>query len=77
MVQSMTGYGRGEVQKDDFSFTIEIKTVNHRYAELAMRLPRFLNPVENRIRKQILDQLLRGRIDVFITASYTEQKDAE
>ncbi|WP_270441307.1 YicC/YloC family endoribonuclease [Acidaminococcus provencensis] len=71
MVQSMTGYGRGEVQKDDFSFTIEIKTVNHRYAELAMRLPRFLNPVENRIRKQILDQLLRGRIDVFITASYT------
>ena len=71
MIQSMTGYGRGTCDLEDFSFQIEIKTVNHRYAELALRLPRFLNPVENRIRKQILDRISRGHADVFITAEYT------
>ena len=45
----MTGYGKGEIQEEDFSFVVEIKTVNHRYTELAMRLPRFLNPIENKI----------------------------
>ena len=40
MIQSMTGYGRGTCDLEDFSFQIEIKTVNHRYAELALRLPR-------------------------------------
>lgn len=71
MVQSMTGYGRGAWEEKDFSFQIEIKTVNHRYAELALRLPRFLNPVENRIRKQLLGTISRGHADVFVTAVYT------
>lgn len=71
MVQSMTGYGRGGVEQENFSFACEIKTVNHRYAELAVRLPRFLNPVENKIRRLILDRIPRGHMDVFITASYT------
>ena len=71
MVQSMTGYGRGAWEEKDFSFQIEIKTVNHRYAELALRLPRFLNPVENRIRKQLLGKISRGHADVFVTAVYT------
>lgn len=71
MVQSMTGYGRGEIQEDEFSFVVEIKTVNHRYTELAMRLPKFLNPLENRIRQQILERIGRGRVDVFITSTYT------
>lgn len=71
MVQSMTGYGRGSVVEKDFTFLIEIKTVNHRYTELNLRLPRFLNPVENRIRKLLLDKIQRGHVDVFINASYT------
>lgn len=71
MVQSMTGYGRGAVVEKDFSFSIEIKTVNHRYTELNLRLPRFLNPVENRIRKLLLAKIQRGHVDVFINASYT------
>ncbi|MGM9518961.1 MAG: YicC/YloC family endoribonuclease [Acidaminococcus sp.] len=71
MVQSMTGYGRGAVVEKDFSFSIEIKTVNHRYTELNLRLPRFLNPVENRIRKLLLARIQRGHVDVFINASYT------
>lgn len=67
----MTGYGRGDYQDDSFSFTFEIKTVNHRYAELSIRMPRFLAPLENRMRKVILDDVSRGHMDVFVNAAYT------
>ena len=71
MIQSMTGYGRGEWAERDFTFQIEIKTVNHRYGEASLRLPRFLNPLENRLRRKILDRISRGHMDVFITSGYT------
>lgn len=70
MLKSMTGFGRGAYEDADFSITVEMKTVNHRYNEVAIRLPRFLNPLEDKIRKQILQTVNRGRIDVFITATY-------
>jgi len=66
----MTGFGRGEYKDEQFSFVIEMKTVNHRYNEVAIRLPRFLNALEDRIRKVILKTISRGRVDVFITADY-------
>lgn len=71
MLKSMTGFGRGEFEDESFSITVEMKTVNHRYNEVAIRLPRFLNPLEDRIRKTILKTVNRGRIDVFINADYT------
>lgn len=71
MLKSMTGFGRGEYEDESFSITVEMKTVNHRYNEVAIRLPRFLNPLEDRIRKAILKTVNRGRIDVFINADYT------
>ena len=71
MLKSMTGFGRGEFEDANFSITVEMKTVNHRYNEVAIRLPRFLNPLEDRIRKTILKTVSRGRIDVFINADYT------
>ena len=58
MLKSMTGFGRGEYEDEQFSVTIEMKTVNHRYNEVAIRLPRFLNPVEDRIRKTILKSVI-------------------
>ena len=70
MLKSMTGFGRGSYEDADFSVNIEMKTVNHRYNEVAIRLPRFLNPLEDKIRKTILKTVSRGRIDVFITADY-------
>ena len=77
MLRSMTGYGLGEYQDKDFSFVIEIKSVNHRYNEVAIRMPRFLNPLEDRIRKRILATISRGRIDVFINASFTGQTNCQ
>ena len=71
MVKSMTGFGRGAYEDQTFSCTVEMKTVNHRYNEVAIRLPRFLNPLEDRLRKQILATVSRGRIDVFISAAVT------
>lgn len=70
MLKSMTGFGRGEYEDDSFNITVEMKTVNHRYNEVAIRLPRFMNPVEDKIRKTILKTVNRGRIDVFINADY-------
>lgn len=73
MLRSMTGFGRGTYEEENFSIVIEIKTVNHRYTEPSIRMPRFLNSLEDRIRKTILASVARGRIDVFITASYTSE----
>ena len=75
MLKSMTGFGRGEYEDDNFSVTVEMKTVNHRYNEVAIRLPRFLNPLEDKIRKTILKTVSRGRIDVFINADYTSSEN--
>lgn len=76
MVKSMTGFGRGEYEDDNFSVTVEMKAVNHRYSEVSIRLPRFMNPVEDRIRKTILKTISRGRIDVFINADYNTSDNA-
>ncbi|MBQ7318262.1 MAG: YicC family protein [Phascolarctobacterium sp.] len=71
----MTGFGRGQYEDENFSVTVEMKTVNHRYNEVAIRLPRFLNPLEDKIRKSILKTVNRGRIDVFINADYTSSEN--
>lgn len=76
MLKSMTGFGRGEYENANFSITVEMKAVNHRYNEVSIRLPRFMNPVEDRIRKTILKTISRGRIDVFINADYTTSDNA-
>ena len=75
MLKSMTGFGRGQYEDENFSITVEMKTVNHRYNEVAIRLPRFLNPLEDKIRKTILKTVNRGRIDVFINADYTSSEN--
>ena len=65
-MQSMTGYGRGIVSADGREITIELKSVNHRFLDVSMRLPRHLLFLEDRIRKQISGALSRGHIDVFL-----------
>lgn len=68
MLRSMTGYGRGEASADGFSFVTEIRTVNHRYLEVVIRLPRAWSGVEDRVRQEITSRLNRGRVEVTITA---------
>lgn len=67
MARSMTGYGRYEAENEDARLTAEIKSVNHRYCDISVRLPRILNPYENDIRAQLKENVSRGKIDVYIT----------
>jgi len=66
MISSMTGYGRGSSSEDGFSFTAELRSVNHRYADLSLRLPRELYFLEDRIRRLLLDSIKRGRVEVYL-----------
>ncbi|HOB19918.1 MAG TPA: YicC family protein [Candidatus Atribacteria bacterium] len=68
MVLSMTGFGRGKAEEANREVSIEIKTVNHRYLDVNLRLPRAMSFLEEIIRKTIQEKLTRGRVEVY--ASY-------
>ena len=74
MPKSMTGFGRGECLSHDRRFKVELKSVNHRFSEFNVKLPRFLNPFEDRIRKRLAAHIARGKVDVWIDfESYTQR----
>lgn len=66
MIKSMTGFGRGKYEKDGRNYSIDIKSVNHKYTDIGIRMPRILNPFEDKIRQKIAENILRGKIDVFV-----------
>lgn len=74
MANSMTGFGRGEAQGLGYQFSIEMKSVNHRFLEIMVRIPRNFNILEERLRKIIQERVQRGRIDVFVNIKETEEK---
>ena len=67
MIKSMTGYGRAKLSKDDREYQIEIKSVNHRYLDISVRIPKQLSYLEEIIKKEIAKKVKRGKIDVFVT----------
>ncbi len=67
MIRSMTGYGRGICEKNCGKVTVEMKSVNHRYLDLNLKIPRTMNAFENDIRNRIKESVGRGKVDVFIT----------
>ena len=68
----MTGFGRAEVEEEGRKLTVELKTVNHRFLDINIRIPRTLGFTEELIRKTIKDKLTRGRVDVFVNYSAFE-----
>ena len=64
---SMTGYGRAFVESDGRQMTVEVKSVNHRFLDIAFRMPRNLMFLEDAARKAISAKLARGHVDVFVT----------
>lgn len=66
MLKSMTSYGNGEVTFGDARFTAEIKSVNNRYRDINLRIPKSLLGIEDEIRAQVASRISRGRIDVSI-----------
>ena len=66
MARSMTGYGRAELQEGSCRFIVELKSVNNRYLDLNIRMPRQLNSFEAAVREELKKHILRGKVDVFI-----------
>lgn len=72
-MKSMTGFGRGTVSIENFSATVEIKTVNNRFLDVNLRLPNELQPIEGDLKRLITERLSRGRVDVNL--SYERNED--
>ncbi len=75
MIKSMTGFGKGENEAEGRKFTVEIKSVNHRYNDINIRLPRFMISLEDKIRKHIMQKISRGKTDVYINFETFSQQD--
>ena len=73
MIKSMTGFGRFEIAEDNRKVTVEIKSVNHRYLDVSMKMPKKLNFFDASIRNLLKEYMQRGKIDLFIT--YEDNSD--
>lgn len=67
MLKSMTGYGRGEIREDGTRFLVELKTVNHKYSDVYIKLPRQLMFFEDKVVEAVKSRVSRGKADVFVT----------
>lgn len=67
MLRSMTGFGHYEYTENDITFTIEIKTVNHRYCDIFLRMPKQISALEEKVRAILTQRIQRGKIDIYIT----------
>ena len=72
-MKSMTGFGRAKLEKDNRIYSIEIKSVNHKYSDITIKMPRSLSYLEEKLKKEISASVSRGKIDVYITfENYSE-----
>mgnify|MGYP001028130039 CR=1 FL=1 len=69
MATSMTGFGRAKAEQQGMEFTVEVKTLNHRYLDINMRLPKVISFLEEDVRNLVQDKLDRGRVEIYISAS--------
>ena len=75
-MRSMTGCGSGKVQQDGWEVTVDLKTVNHRFLDISMRLPRNLSFLEQTVRESVSRKIRRGHVDVFLTVKRTDASAA-
>jgi len=74
MIKSMTGFGRGNYENEGREYIVEIKTVNHRYNDISIKLPRSISYLEEKIKKVIAEYVKRGKVDVFVTFNNYSEK---
>lgn len=67
MLRSMTGYGRGKNEIDSREYIVEIKSVNNRYSDISIKMPRSLSYLEDNVKRLISNSITRGKVEVFIT----------
>ena len=74
MIISMTGFGRAKCEYEGREYNVEIKSVNHKYSDVSIKIPRQISYLEEKVRKEILTKVSRGKIDVFITLQDYSEK---
>ena len=73
-MKSMTGFGRANYENDGRMYNIEIKSVNHRYCDISVKLPRSISYLEEKIKKEIASNISRGKVDISITFENNSSK---
>ena len=74
MIKSMTGYGRSEYTSEEMRFNVEIKSVNNRYRDIVLRMPKTLHGIEDEVKSQIASSIIRGRVEVSIQLDKKEDE---
>lgn len=74
MLRSMTGFGKAKYECDLREYTVEIKSVNNRYCDISIKMPRSISSLEDNIRKLIAKSITRGKVEVFITFTNNSDK---
>ena len=74
VLHSMTAFGRGEAVADGYRFTVELRTLNHRFCDIRIKLPRRYTDFEEEIKRKLSSQFSRGRIEVNVVADETLDK---
>ncbi len=67
MIKSMTGYGKANLNEEEREYQIEIKTVNHRYLDISVKMPKQISYLEETIKKEVSKQIKRGKVDIYVT----------
>lgn len=75
MIKSMTGYGRAVRTFDGWEYTVELRSVNNRYLDCTVKLPRMFGYAEERVKQLVKETISRGKVDVFISAVNTTGED--
>ena len=66
-MKSMTGFGRARFENENRIYQVEIKSVNHRYSDITIKMPRAISYLEEKVKKEVQEKISRGKIDIFIT----------
>lgn len=66
-MKSMTGFGRANYENEGRIYNVEIKSVNHRYTDISVKMPRCISYLEEKVKKEITNSISRGKVDVYIT----------
>ncbi|TCO78972.1 YicC/YloC family endoribonuclease [Marinisporobacter balticus] len=77
MIKSMTGFGRGEAKDLERQFTVEVKSVNHRYNDIVVRMPKRLTYLEEQLKNIVKGKIKRGRVEIYITFENIGETDAK
>jgi uncharacterized protein (TIGR00255 family) len=77
MIRSMTGFGRAELDRDGLSLSAEVRSVNHKFCEVSVRLPRSLSALENQARLRVQEVLTRGKINLVVNWKDGREREGE